>query len=175
MASKHQPGRLKANGEHSIDQWESLLSLLQRVPALADVPMFATSLWSKLAAVPYEDQGSLSVALRRLTKAMEQSSASAGDSLSRLSRLAHRSEEVSEEMDWKFLFDPERSIYHWLQRFGPSRWTIPTTTCLLQKRASPASSPSPRVIYRRTLVSFGTPTNLGRRRTSVDFLDRHHV
>jgi cyclic beta-1,2-glucan synthetase len=98
-------------GGDTLVQWESLLSLLHRVPALAEVPQVCDSALVQLAAIHQDDQDPLSVAVRRLTKALEQASASAGDSLSRLSRLAYRSEEVGEEMDWKFLFDPERKVF----------------------------------------------------------------
>jgi cyclic beta-1,2-glucan synthetase len=90
--------------------WESLLALLHRVPALAEVSQVCDSALVQLAAL-HHDEGPLSVGVRRLTKALEQAAASAGDSLSRLSRLAHRSQETSDEMDWKFLFDPERKVF----------------------------------------------------------------
>jgi cyclic beta-1,2-glucan synthetase len=97
--------------EHTVNQWGSLLALLHHVPALADVPQVCDRALVQLAAIHQDDHGALSVAVRRLTKALEQASASAGDSLSRLSRLAHWSEEVGEAMDWKFLFDPERKVF----------------------------------------------------------------
>ncbi|MGI8427666.1 MAG: GH36-type glycosyl hydrolase domain-containing protein [Actinomycetota bacterium] len=100
-----------SGSEHNENEWESLLNLLHRVPALAEVPQVCDGALVQLAALAAADQESLSVAVRRLTKALEQASASAGDSLSRLTRLAHRSEEVMEEMDFKFLLDPERKVF----------------------------------------------------------------
>ncbi|HVQ36239.1 MAG TPA: glucoamylase family protein, partial [Pyrinomonadaceae bacterium] len=97
--------------EETAGQWDSLLNLLNRVPALAEVPQVCDSALVQLAALSNDEQGSFSVVVRRLTKALEQSSASAGDSLSRLSRLANRSQELSEDMDWKFLFDSERKVF----------------------------------------------------------------
>ena len=44
----------------------------------------------------------------RLTRALEQAAGAAADFLSRLSRLAQAAEQTIEEMDFKFLFDPER-------------------------------------------------------------------
>ena len=111
VAHQGSTGNTDEGTDHIANQWESLLTLLHRVPALAEVPQVCDNALVQLAALHPDDQEALSVAVRRLTKALEQASASAGDSLSRLSRLAHRSEEVSEEMDWKFLFDPERKMF----------------------------------------------------------------
>ena len=98
-------------GANEEDQWGTLLSLLHKVPPLAEVPQVCDSALVQLASLHYEDQGVLSIAARRLTKALEQASATAGDLLSRLSRLAYRCEQVNEEMDFKFLLDPERKVF----------------------------------------------------------------
>src|SRR5207237_9213697 len=87
------------------------LRLLHRVPPLAEARHVCDSALVHLATIHYEEQGTLSIAVRRLTKALEQAAATAGDLLSRLSRLAYRCEQAIEEMDFKFLLDPERKVF----------------------------------------------------------------
>src|SRR6185295_19324230 len=47
----------------------------------------------------------------RLTTALEQGAVAAGDLLSRLSRLANTSDQLTEQTDFNFLLDPERKVF----------------------------------------------------------------
>lgn len=88
---------------------ESVLRLLNTVPALAEIPEICDSALVQLAGLPADS--SSSYATSQLTKSLEQSAQNAGEVLSRLSRLAHASEQALEAMDFKFLFDNERKVF----------------------------------------------------------------
>ncbi|HEV7681940.1 MAG TPA: glucoamylase family protein [Pyrinomonadaceae bacterium] len=88
-----------------------LAVLLYNVPTLAELPQFADVALVQLAVL----RGNLSdepvAAFDKLTRAIEQGAVAAGDLLSRLSSLAHTAERTKEEMDFKFLLDPERKVF----------------------------------------------------------------
>ncbi|HEV7798005.1 MAG TPA: glucoamylase family protein, partial [Pyrinomonadaceae bacterium] len=103
------PGARVQNG------WAVLFTLLHAIPTLAEVPQVCDSALLELAAVSNEfrqqvrEQGNEIFA--NLTQALERGAGAAGDLLSRLSRLAHNAEQIMEEMDFKFLLDPERKVF----------------------------------------------------------------
>ncbi|MEP6743651.1 MAG: glucoamylase family protein [bacterium] len=84
----------------------SLASLLEEVPTLAAVPELCDNALVELAATRTN-----ATETSALTKALEESASAAGDILSRLSRLAANCEQVIEDMDFKFLLDPERKVF----------------------------------------------------------------
>ena len=88
-----------------------LAGLLHVVPTLAEVPQFCDSALVQLSALRSARAGHSSETLARLTKVLEEAAGTAGDILSRLSRLAHTSEQIMDEMDFKFLLDPERKVF----------------------------------------------------------------
>ena len=88
--------------------WSHILKLLQRVPALGEIPQLCDRALVQLAAM--QEQTSAAV-VSRLTKALEQSAGASSDMLSRLSRLARRCDQIIEEMDFSFLFDVERKLF----------------------------------------------------------------
>ncbi len=98
-------------GSLAEDQRDHLMSLLNVVPTLAEVPQVCDSALVHLAALQSECAADPDESFARLTKALEQSAGAAGDFLSRLSRLAQTSEQIMEEMDFQFLFDPERKVF----------------------------------------------------------------
>jgi cyclic beta-1,2-glucan synthetase len=102
---------LTLNGSNLEDRWEPLASLLQAVPTPAELPQVCDNALVQLAAMQSEAGEQSSGALTKLTRVLEQAAGAAGDLLSRLSRLAQKAEQVMEEMDFKFLFDPERKLF----------------------------------------------------------------
>ena len=88
-----------------------LAVLLYNVPILAEVQQVCDSALVQLAALRSEFHGVSTETFDKLTKAIEQGAVAAGDFLSRLSSLAHTSEQIMEEMDFKFLLDPERKVF----------------------------------------------------------------
>src|SRR6266496_4852565 len=95
---------------NSLSQWESLANLLCVVPTLAEVSQICDDALVQLSALQSE-HSQHSESLGRLTRALEQAASASGDILSRLSQLAHTSEQTMEEMDFTFLFDPERKVF----------------------------------------------------------------
>ena len=89
----------------------------------------------------------------RLTRALEASAESAVDLLSRLSRLAQQVGEIVEQMDFSFLFDPERKFFPLATTCRRCRQTIPTTICWHLKPESQVSSRLLRVMSRRSIGS----------------------
>ena len=87
----------------------SLLELLQAVPSLAELHETRDTALDRLSELQgdYPNSG----VFVKLTRALEQSAQAATDALSRLSRLAHKSEQIMDEMDFKFLFDEERKVF----------------------------------------------------------------
>ena len=88
----------------------------KRVPTLAEVPQICDNALVQLAALRSELQGEATesqtiVIFDKLTRAIEQGQSPPETSLSRLSSLAHTSEQIMEEMDFKFLLDPERKVF----------------------------------------------------------------
>jgi cyclic beta-1,2-glucan synthetase len=92
-------------------EWESIVTLLQHVPALADVPQLCDKVLVQLAAMQDHASPTLAQTAARLTKALEQSAGSASDILSRFSRLARQCDRLVDEMDFSFLFDLERKLF----------------------------------------------------------------
>lgn len=102
------PAETTAESADQNSKASSLASLLQRVPTLAAVPELCDNALVELAA---QATGEKRAETSALTKALEQSAAAAADILSRLSRLAARCDDVIEEMDFKFLLDPELKVF----------------------------------------------------------------
>jgi cyclic beta-1,2-glucan synthetase len=98
---------VEASIDDSNKDWERILMLLQRVPALAEVPQLCDKALVQLAAM----QDNTSETASKLTTALERSAGASSDMLSRLSRLARRCDEIIEEMDFSFLFDVERKLF----------------------------------------------------------------
>ena len=91
--------------------WPSLVELLERVPAPAEVPQLCDRALVQLAAMQEHASPAVAQTASRLTRALEQSAGSAAGLLSRLSRLARRCDDFIEEMDFSFLFDVERKLF----------------------------------------------------------------
>jgi len=87
---------------------KSLAMLLRGVPTLGAIPELCDNALVELAAL--RSNGDAAEA-SPLIQALEQAAAVAGDVLSRLSRLAANCDRVIEEMDFKFLLDPERKVF----------------------------------------------------------------
>jgi len=90
--------------------FDSVLPMLNTVPTLAEIPEICDSALVQLAGTPDSSLSSTD-AIGQLTKSLEEAAQRAGEVLSRLSRLAHASEQASEAMDFKFLFDAERKVF----------------------------------------------------------------
>jgi cyclic beta-1,2-glucan glucanotransferase len=97
-------------GLESGNQLGVLAGLLHAVPTLAEAPQFCDSALLQLSALSGECREHSIETPAKLTAALEQGAGAAGDLLSRLSRLAHTAEQMMEEMDFKFLLDPERKV-----------------------------------------------------------------
>ena len=110
LLSQSQSGILESEFNQE-GQSSQLANLLYSVPVLADVPHICDSALVQLAALQTEAGAHLSESLAALTNVLEQSAGAAGDLLSRLSGLAQTSEQIMEEMDFDFLFDPERKVF----------------------------------------------------------------
>ena len=90
------------------------------VPTLLEIPELADKALLKLAALQaavaesaaggHESQGATS-AISRLATTIEDASGAASELLSRLSRLAQKCEQIVEEMDFRFLLDPDRKVF----------------------------------------------------------------
>jgi cyclic beta-1,2-glucan synthetase len=91
--------------------WAVLLTLLHAIPTLAEIPQVCDSSLLGLAAVRGESREPANEVFEKLTQALERGAVAAGDVLSRLSRLAYTAEQIIEEMDFKFLLDPERKVF----------------------------------------------------------------
>ncbi|MFN2491531.1 MAG: GH36-type glycosyl hydrolase domain-containing protein [Pyrinomonadaceae bacterium] len=92
-------------------RWQELARLLNTVPTPAEVPLSCDTVLVQLSALKNEVADQTFDTFSTLTQALEQGAAAAGDFLSRLSRLAHTCEQISQEMDFKFLLDPERKVF----------------------------------------------------------------
>ncbi|HEX6044386.1 MAG TPA: hypothetical protein VFZ22_07850, partial [Pyrinomonadaceae bacterium] len=90
------------------EDWQSIFETLRIVPTLAEVPQLCDRVLVQLAAL--EHHGAPET-VARLTKTLEQSASASADMLSRLSRLARRCDQTSDEMDFSFLFDVERKLF----------------------------------------------------------------
>ena len=107
--------------EETKAHWRDVAGLLDAVPTLLEIPELADQALPTLAALQarlaesataggHESQ-SASGAISRLSIAIEIASDAANDLLSRLSRLAQKCEQIVEEMDFRFLLDPERKVF----------------------------------------------------------------
>ncbi|HEY0728480.1 MAG TPA: glucoamylase family protein, partial [Pyrinomonadaceae bacterium] len=91
--------------------WNALLKLLEKVPALADVPQLCDNALVQLAAFQNYDTPRLAQVAARLTKALEQAAGASNDLLSRLSRIARTCDQFADAMDFSVLFDVERQLF----------------------------------------------------------------
>lgn len=98
------------NGEVD-NEWDSVVQLLDKVPTLADVPLISDKALVHLSVLQSKPTVSSPETLTRLTRALEESSHAASDLLSRLTGLARRSNQFTEEMDFAFLFDADRKLF----------------------------------------------------------------
>jgi cyclic beta-1,2-glucan synthetase len=100
---------LPLNESAGSERLQSLLSRLQTVPTLGEIAETRDAALDQLSEIQgdYPNSG----VFVRLTRALDQSAQAAGNALSRLSRLAHSSEQTMEEMDFKFLVDAERKVF----------------------------------------------------------------
>ena len=90
--------------------WKELLSQLSAVPCLADIPKIADRTLVQLAALQDSDRNR-GVQITVLTEALEKSAEQANALLSRFSSLANNCDVIADEMDFSFLFDPERKLF----------------------------------------------------------------
>ena len=112
-------GRLLAQMQAAVNDEEQsinnnlgeLFTLLHAVPALAQVPQVCDSALLQLAAVSPEAREQRREIFDRLTRALEHGAGATGDLLSRLAQMAQSAEQIMEQMDFKFLLDPERKVF----------------------------------------------------------------
>jgi cyclic beta-1,2-glucan synthetase len=90
--------------------WQEIVKTLDSVPTLAAITPLCDRLLVQLAGESDSSNPKFEI-LTRLTRALESSSASAGDLMLRLSRLARTCDQIVEEMDFEFLFDKERKLF----------------------------------------------------------------
>ncbi|MDQ1728545.1 MAG: cyclic beta,2-glucan synthetase [Pyrinomonadaceae bacterium] len=88
-----------------------LVELLASVPTLADIPALCISAREQLVSRPDDLRGPFAEISASLLAALDQATTSAGDFLSRLSRVALAASQIVDEMDFKFLLDPERKVF----------------------------------------------------------------
>ena len=93
------------------EEWAAIIKLLQEVPTLAEVPQLCDKALVQLSAFQNLESAQLAQVSAKLTKALEQAAGDANDLLSRLSRIARMCDQISEEMDFSFLFDVERKLF----------------------------------------------------------------
>ncbi len=98
-------------GAEISEQIEPLANLLHAVPTLAELPGVCDRALVLLAASSTSLSGRPDSLLEKLTEALEQAARAANDLLSRLTRLAQGSDQIVEEMDFKFLVDAERKVF----------------------------------------------------------------
>jgi cyclic beta-1,2-glucan synthetase len=90
--------------------WEEIVSGLDSVPALDEITHLCDRFLVQLAGES-DSSNPKNDLVARLTRALESASASAGELMSRLSRLARTCDQLVEEMDFEFLFDQERKLF----------------------------------------------------------------
>ncbi len=90
---------------------EPLASSLRSVPTPAEIPSICDNALVELAALQTDNNNESVDAFAALTRALEVSAEAADDLMSRSSRLANQVGDLVEQMDFKFLFDPERKLF----------------------------------------------------------------
>ncbi|MDQ5846800.1 MAG: hypothetical protein M3539_16055, partial [Acidobacteriota bacterium] len=103
--------RQDPNDAEEGNPWQPLLSLLNRIPQIGELPEVCDSALVQLAALRTEFTSESDQGLNQLTAALEQAARAAADLLSRFSRLSQTAEQIKEDMDFKFLFDRERKLF----------------------------------------------------------------
>jgi cyclic beta-1,2-glucan synthetase len=113
--------RIEGLEEETGALWRDVAGLLDVVPTPLEIPELADKALLKLAAFQAQlaesaaargqEAQSASSAISRLAIAIENAAGAANDLLLRLSRLAHKCEQIVEEMDFRFLLDPERKVF----------------------------------------------------------------
>lgn len=96
--------------------WRIISTELQRVTSLAEVPDTCDRVLIQLAGFQVDtgDTGTQKNAIRELqslTAALKQSAEAAKSIGERLSRIAARCQQLVDEMDFRFLLDPERKVF----------------------------------------------------------------
>jgi cyclic beta-1,2-glucan synthetase len=102
-------------------QWRDVVKFLNTVPTPFDMPEVSDRALLNLAAlqaqIPSSAAGEIvqtqtaGNTLSRLVTSIENAVGATNHLLSRLSRLAHKCEQLVEEMDFRFLLDPERKVF----------------------------------------------------------------
>jgi cyclic beta-1,2-glucan synthetase len=108
-------------GAEEESQWRELAQLLERVPALVEIPEIADHVLVHLAALQAKIAEPLpgasraaegaGAAITSITTSIENAASAAKDLLSRLSHLAQKCEQIFDEMDFQFLLDGERKVF----------------------------------------------------------------
>jgi cyclic beta-1,2-glucan synthetase len=93
------------------DDWDSVLQLLEEVPALTEVPQLCDKALVQLSALQNPDSSPLRQVSAKVTRALEHAAGGSNDLLSRLSRIARTCDQIVDEMDFSFLFDVERKLF----------------------------------------------------------------
>ena len=135
-------------------EWAALDPFFQSIPSpeeAADRYEAAISTLTALRESAAKDGSSdpdLASSVDQLLAAIQESFNEAASLVRRLNSVAHTSKSMFDAMDFTFLYDPTRN-------FSPSAFASQTalsmriaTTCSRPKRASPASSPSPKATCR---------------------------
>src|SRR6266496_840966 len=112
---------LAARSDEVRVHWESITTALRRVPSLARIAEICDSALVQLAALrgtlqknPSEslvNRDAALIELDALTSAVEQGAQTAQAFSSRLGKIAQICQQVFDEMDFKFLLDPERKVF----------------------------------------------------------------
>jgi cyclic beta-1,2-glucan synthetase len=102
---------LAESGAEAGAPWSVLRNLLYAVPALAEIPSRCAQAREQLASLPAGLRGQGGESSGGLAEALAQATVSAEDFLSRLSRVAFAASQLVDEMDFKFLLDPERKVF----------------------------------------------------------------
>ena len=109
--------RSSYQGDDPTLQWKSINSRLDEVPSLTHISEICDNALVQLAALRAQlehssgDDGAALNELRALTVAIEQAAEAARTCSSRLARIAQTCQQIINEMDFKFLLDPERKVF----------------------------------------------------------------
>ena len=99
------------NGDVDTKHEELLAKLLRPTPAIADIPTICDTALVELAAMQTDNDADLASTFAGLTRSLETSAEAAVNLMSRTSQLANQVGEFIAEMDFNFLFDPERKLF----------------------------------------------------------------